>query len=280
MAYPTVAAPYGLKPINLIGGQVFAGSTRSLPIQYNYATNIFYGDFVVLSRGFITRASVSTGTGSNQVTGIFLGCSYTNPLNKQKTFAQYYPANTLAGDIQAIVCDDPDTVFKAVVCSSGTTLASGALSLVGTNLSMINNTGSTTTGNSANAVLAPSATPVTTILPVRCVGVVPDTAYSGTATGSSSSTTLTLTGTGAPFALPVGTDVAYLAANGSIIETGSFVATAAAAGATSITLDSTIAVPGSVTAIPSSSTVVFTVYNEILVKMNLLVHGYYSSTTA
>ena len=280
MAYPTVSAPYGLKPVNLIGGQVFAGSTRSLPIQYSYATNIFYGDFVVLSRGFITRASVSTGTGSNQVTGIFLGCTYTNPLTKQKQFSQYWPASTLAGDATAYVCDDPDTVFKAVVCSSGTTLASGALSLVGTNLSMINNTGSTTTGNSANAVLAPTATPVSTILPVRCVGVVPDTSYSGSATGSSSSTTITLTGTGAPFALPVGTDVAYLASNGQLIETGSFVATAAAAGATSVTIDSAIAVPGAVTAIPSSSTIVFTVYNEILVKMNLLVHGYYSSTTA
>lgn len=280
MAYPTVSAPYGLKPVNLIGGQVFAGGTRQLPIQYSYATNIFYGDFVVLSRGFITRASVSTGTGSNQVTGIFLGCTYTNPLTKQKQFSQYWPASTLAGDATAYVCDDPDTVFKAVVCSSGTTLASGALSLVGTNLSMINNTGSTTTGNSANAVLAPTATPVTTILPVRCVGVVPDTSYSGSATGSSSSTTITLTGTGAPFALPVGTDVAYLAANGQLIETGSFVATAASAGATSITIDSAIAVPGAVTAIPSSSTIVFTVYNEILVKMNLLVHGYYSSTTA
>jgi len=280
MAYPTVSAPYGLKPVNLIGGQVFAGSTRSLPIQYSYATNIFYGDFVVLSRGFITRASVSTGTGVNQVTGIFLGCSYTNPLTKQKTFSQYWPASTLAGDCLAVVCDDPDTVFKAVVTSSGTTLASGALALVGTNLSMVNNTGSTTTGNSANAVLAPSATPVTTILPVRCVGLVPDTSYSGTATGSSSSTTITLTGTGAPFALPVGTDVSYLAANGQLIETGSFVATAAAAGATSVTIDSAIAVPGSVTAIPSSSTVVFTVYNEILVKVNLLVHGYYSSATA
>ena len=27
MAYPAVEAPYGLLPINLIGGQVFAGST-------------------------------------------------------------------------------------------------------------------------------------------------------------------------------------------------------------------------------------------------------------
>jgi len=279
MAYPSVDAPYGLKPINLIGGQVFAGSTRSLPIQYGYATDIFYGDFVVLSRGFITRASVSTGTGVNQVTGVFLGCSYTDPVTKQERFSQYWPASTLA-DAVAIVCDDPDTVFKAVVCSATTVLASGALALVGTNLSMINNTGSVNTGNSANAVLAPTATPVSTILPVRCVGVVEDTAFSVTASGSSSSTTITLTGSGLPTAIPVGTNVAYVAANGQLIQTSSFVATAASAAATSVTLNAAIAVPGSVVAIPSASTIVFTQYPEILVKMNLLVHGYYSSATA
>jgi hypothetical protein len=279
MAYPSVDAPYGLKPINLIGGQVFAGSTRTLPIQYGYATDIFYGDFVVLSRGFITRASVSTGTGVNQVTGVFLGCSYTDPVTKQERFSQYWPASTLA-DAVAIVCDDPDTVFKAVVCSATTVLASGALALVGTNLSMINNTGSVNTGNSANAVLAPTATPVSTILPVRCVGVVEDTAFSVTASGSSSSTTITLTGTGLPAAIPVGTSVAYVASNGQLIQTSSFVTTAASAGATSVTLNAAIAVPGSVVAIPSASTIVFTQYPEILVKMNLLVHGYYSSATA
>ena len=152
MAYPQVSAPYGLQPINLIGGQVFAGATRSLPIQYGYGTNIFFGDFVVLSRGFITRAAVSTGTTVNQATGIFLGCSYTNPLTKQKTFSEYWPASTLAGDAVAIVCEDPDTVFKAVVCSATTVVASGALALVGTNLSMIDNSAvasSLATGNSA-----------------------------------------------------------------------------------------------------------------------------------
>ena len=280
MAYPTVDKPYGLQPVNLIGGQVFAGSTRSLPIQYGYATDIFYGDFVVLSRGFITRASVSTGTGVNQVTGIFLGCTYTDPVTKQKRFSQYWPASTLAGDCLAYVVDDPDTVFKAAVCSATTVMASGALAMVGTNLSMINNTGSTATGNSANAVLAPTATPVSTILPVRCVGVVPDTAYSFTASGSSSSTTITLTGTGTPQAIPVGTNVGYVAANGQIIETSSFVTAAAVVGATSITINSAVAVPGGVTAIPAASTIVFTVYPEILVKANLLIHGYYSSATA
>jgi hypothetical protein len=111
------------------------------------------------------------------------------------------------------------------------------------------------------------------------VGVVEDTAFSYAATGSSSSTTVTLTGSGLPAAIPVGTGVAYYASNGQLIDTGSFVATAAAAGDTSVTLNAAVAVPGGVTAIPSASTIVFTVYPEILVKANLLVHAYYSSTS-
>jgi hypothetical protein len=283
MAYPVVAAPYGLKPVNLIGGQVFAGSTRSLPIQYGYGTNIFYGDFVVLSRGFITRAAVSTGTAVNQVTGIFLGVSFTNPITKQKQFQQFWPASTLAGDAEAVVCDDPDTVFKAVVCSATTVVASGALAMIGTNLSMVDNASvasSLSTGNSANAVLAPTATPVTTILPVRCVGLVPETAITVSASGSSSSTTITLTGTGLPIAIPIGTSVGYLASNGQLINTGSFVTAAASAGATSVTINAQPTVLGSGTNIPSASTITFTQYPEILVKLNLLVHGYYSSATA
>jgi len=277
MAYPVVAAPYGLKPINLIGGQVFAGSTRMYPIQYAYSTDIFYGDFVVLSRGNITRASVSTGTTLNQTVGIFLGCTFTNPVTKQKQFSQYWPASTTAGDCQAYVLDDPDAVFEAVVCSSGTTIASGALAMVGCNVSAINNTGSTNTGNSANAILAPSATPVTTTLPLRVVGVVPDTAVSlGSATFSSISTaTVTVSAPGLPFALPVGTDVASIASNGQIIASGSFVATAASAGATTFTLNAAPA-----TAFVASSILVFTQYPEVLVKFNQALHGYYSATGA
>jgi hypothetical protein len=224
---------------------------------------------------------VTTAASSNQVTGIFLGCSYTDPVSKQKRFQQFWAAGTLAGDAVAIVTDDPDTVFKTVVCSSGTTVASGALALVGNNLSMLDNSsGNISSGDSYNAVLAPTATPVTTALPVRCVGLVPDTSYSGSAIGSSSTTTITLTGAGAPFALPVGTDVGYLAANGQFIQTGSFVTAAATAGSTSITINAQPNVQGSGTNIPASSTIIFTVYPEILVKLNLLVHGYYSSTTA
>ena len=277
MAYPIVDAPYGLKPVNLIGGQVFAGSTRELPIQYGYATDIFYGDFVRLTRGSIVRAAVTTsGTGLGLV-GVFLGCTYTDPVTKQKRFSQYWPAGVLAGDAQAYVCDDPDTVFKAAVVSGTTVIASGSMAMLGQNYSMVDGTGNTNTGNSANALLY-SATLTTAAFPARVVGMVDDTARSITATGSSSSTTITLTGSGLPSAIVAGTDVSYVAANGQRIQTGSFVTIAAAAGATSVTINSAIAVPGSVVAIPSASTIVFTQYPEMLVKINFAVHEYYTAT--
>ena len=55
MAYPTVDKPYGLKPVNLIGGQVFAGATRQMEIattaNVGYGTSIFYGDLVTRVTG-------------------------------------------------------------------------------------------------------------------------------------------------------------------------------------------------------------------------------------
>jgi len=276
MAYPVISSPYGLLPQNLLGGQVFAGATREYPIQFASSTDIFYGDFVQLSRGFITRAAVSTGTGLNQTVGIFLGCSFTNPITKQKTFSQNWPASTLAGDAVAIVSDDPDTVFKAVMCSATTVVASAAHAMVGQNLSAINNaSGNLITGNSKNAVLTPTATPVTTTLPLRVIDVVRDTAVSlGTVTWSSGTTTLTVSAL--PNALPVGTDVGVLATNGQLALTGSFVSTAASAGATSIVLNQ--APSFTIGSGNIGTTVVLTQFPEVLVKLQFGAHQYYSAT--
>jgi len=287
MAYPTVDRPYGFRPVNLIGGQVFSGSTRNIPIQYNYATNIFYGDFVVISNGFVTRAAVTNASSGNLVTGVFLGCTYTDPSTKQKRFAQNWTASTAAGDAFAIVCDDPDTVFKAVMVTTqgGTTVGSGSLAIVGKNLVASDLASSGTyanTGNSSNGILAATTTPVTTSLPIRIIDVVRDTATSVTATGSSSSTTITLTGSGLPSAIVSGTDVSYLASNGQLIQTGSYVNNASgyAAGSTSITINAAISVPGAITAIPSASTIVFTQYPEVLCKIQFGNHSYYTATGA
>ena len=275
MAYPVVSAPYGLKPINLIGGQVFAGSTRNYPIQYGYATNIFYGDIVNIIRGSIVDNADTTDSTGTGIVGVFLGCSYTNPTTKQKQFAQYWPAGTAAGDCQAIICDDPDTVFKVVMCSATTVIASAANAMLGHNFGLIQNAGNVNTGNSAVAALYASST-TSADLALRVVGLVGETAIQTSVTGSSSSTTITCSAL--PNALVVGTDVAYIAANGQLVQTGSYVSAAAAAGATSVTINSTIAVPGSVTAIPSASTILFTQYPEMLVKLNFGTHSYYTAT--
>jgi hypothetical protein len=275
MAYPVVSAPYGLKPINLIGGQVFAGSTRNYSVQYGYASNIFYGDIVNIIRGSIVDNADTTDSTGTGIVGVFLGCSYTNPTTKQKQFAQYWPAGTAAGDCQAIVCDDPDTVFKVVMCSATTVIASASTAMLGQNFGLIQNAGNVNTGNSAVAALY-SASTTSADLALRAVGLVEETAVQTSVTGSSSSTTITCSAL--PNALVVGTEVGYIAANGQYVQTGSFVSAAAAAGATSVTINATIAVPGSVTAIPSSSTILFTQYPEMLVKLNFGTHSYYTAT--
>lgn len=177
-AYPTVQAPYGLKPINLIGGQVYAGSTRLIKIASGYAANIFYGDVVKLANSGTLQVETGTSTVSSQgVVGIFMGCTYTNPSTKQKTFAQYWPTGTVASDAYAYVVDDPDVLFKVAAVSSGTTIAFYGQTVVGNNAALVQNSGSTTTGDSAIAIDG-STFAATASLPIRVVDVVPDTANS------------------------------------------------------------------------------------------------------
>ena len=59
--------------------------------------------------------------------------------------------------------------------SSGTTVAFYGQTLVGNNVAMVQNSGSTVTGNSAVAIDGTSAA-TTATLPLRIVDVVPDTA--------------------------------------------------------------------------------------------------------
>ena len=180
MAYPTVSAPYGLKPINLIGGQVFAGATRLMEIASGYNANIFYGDFVKRVIGGTIQKD--TGTVANTPVGVFLGVSFTNASTGQVQQQQYYPASQAIATgtkIWAIVCDDPDTLFQVAVCSSGTTMATVTQAAIGTNMSILATAGSTTSGNSSYSVLSTSPA-LTATFPVRVIDVVPATAPSGT----------------------------------------------------------------------------------------------------
>jgi len=186
MAYPVIPAPYGLKPINLIGGQVFAGATRQLSITnatVDYNTPIFNGDVVTLvGTGTVEVSPLQADVAPlDGVVGVFLGCSYTNPVTKQLTFSQYWPGFASGvTDAKAYIADDPDQLYK-VVSVGDTADASGLVpayvgqDVVGENVELILNTGNANTGDSKVGVYSSGTI---TSLPMRVVDVVPDTADS------------------------------------------------------------------------------------------------------
>jgi hypothetical protein len=173
MAYPTVSGPYGLKPVNLIGGQVFAGATRQIPIASAYNTNLLNGDLVkIVSSGTLEK---DAGTTTATPVGVFLGCRYTDPNLGYELYSQYFPANTVASDIVAYVADDPDQLYKVAVVSGTVVIAGVGRTVVGNNMSLVQNAGSTQSGNSKVAVLSTSAA-TTNTLPIRVIDVVAETA--------------------------------------------------------------------------------------------------------
>ena len=187
MAYPTIDKPYGLKPINLIGGQVFAGSTRQIAIttsSVNYNTAIYNGAVVQLD----TSGCVINSTLENQndpanipgVLGVFVGCRYTNPTTKQPTYSQYWPGFASGvTDAFAYIVDDPDALFKVV--SVGATANTTGLDVtpvqqtaLGTNCVLVLNSGNATSGDAQTGIYYND---IKTALPFRIVDLVPDTSY-------------------------------------------------------------------------------------------------------
>lgn len=171
----STSSPYGLTPINLLGGQSFAGSTRLYAIPSGFATAIQSGDPVVFTtsgsnRGTITRFNTTTAattvTASATIVGVFVGVTFTDPV-MGPTFRQNYTGGITASDIQAYVVDDPDALFQ--VQANGTL---GQVAL-GTNASLIQtNAGSTGVNIVSGVSLQASSVAATAGLPLRIVDFV------------------------------------------------------------------------------------------------------------
>lgn len=167
----STAAPYGLKAVNLIGGQPYAGSTRQIPIASGYNVNIYNGTIVSIVAAGVLEIVTTIGSAASPfpagTVGVFVGVSYTDPSTKQKLFSQYWPAGTVASDAVAYVVDDPDVVFQVQ--------ADGAIDQTGLGANaplaavQSTSTGSTVTGNSNVAL---DATVVTTAAAFRIVDFV------------------------------------------------------------------------------------------------------------
>ena len=173
MAYPTVSAPYGLKPINSLDGKPYAGAIRQIPVAVGFGTAIFNGDTVLISDGYLIK---STTTNSGGIVGVVVGGQYVNS-SGQTVEGQYIPAlaSTSTNLAYAYVVDDQQALFKVAVVTSGTTMGTASRADVGSNIALVLNAGSTTTGNSAfGATLTGAGTTAT--IPLRVIDVVPETA--------------------------------------------------------------------------------------------------------
>lgn len=161
----TTSSPYGLKPINLIGGQAFNGGViREILMTTNNTAPIGFGDLVQLGAAAAGQPTVVTATPTTSsvgLVGVCVGVRY--QLAGQQLgyplYAQYLPANAVTAGYTQIyirVMDDPDALFQVQ------SLGSITVGSIGKTVALANftaGTGSTTVNtNTGNSVIALSAT--------------------------------------------------------------------------------------------------------------------------
>jgi len=193
----SVASPYGLNPINLIGGQAFNGGViREYKVASNNSAAIFNGDLVVLSSAGLPSAVSATPTAikipatsadaTAGIVGVCVGARYVDATGVSQ-YANYLPANSITAgytEVYVRVMDDPDALFQvqgtaALGTFNSGTDGSGWPGAVGKNAALdFNTAGKTTTGKSGVALLVGangSSLATTTTLAVRIVDVVDGT---------------------------------------------------------------------------------------------------------
>ena len=192
-----VASPYGLNPINLIGGQAFNGGViREYKVASNNTAAIFNGDLVVLSSAGLPSAVSATPTAikipatsadaTAGIVGVCVGARYVDATGVSQ-YANYLPANSITAgytEVYVRVMDDPDALFQvqgtdALGTFNSGTDGSGWPGAVGKNAALdFNTAGKTTTGKSGVALLVGSngsSLAATSTLAVRIVDVVDGT---------------------------------------------------------------------------------------------------------
>lgn len=278
MAYPTVNGPYGLLPTNLIGGQVFAGSTRMIPIASGYNTSLYFGDPVKFtSDGTLITSGLAYNSAAAEVggtLGIFLGCEYSTssgPIYGKNRF-QEWAAGTVASDAVAYVLDDYDVIMKAAMIAydtgAGPVIGCAPAVALGTNLTPMSTanandgTGSNVNGNSnVGLMLASGNVRRTATAPFRIVQMVPETRLLVTQTATTGNASTAVTLSAANTSVKTG-----MLVTGLNVAAGTYVA---AVSGTSVTLSAaTNATAG------ETGTLTFDGYQEVLVKWNFGYHAY------
>jgi hypothetical protein len=169
MSYPTVTAPYGLRPINRFDGMPYAGATNQYPVTSGQA--VYNGQVVAFVNGG-TVSPVASHTASTYAVGVVMGVQYTNSTG-QTVQAQYAPASGVTNVI-AYVVNDPAAEFKVAVTGNNQTITPVAGTVLNTNVLLVVGTGDTATGNINSSVDGTSANSTDTSL-FRITALIPET---------------------------------------------------------------------------------------------------------
>lgn len=178
----SIASPYGLRPVNMQGGQAMIHGARRIKLSTNNSAAIYTGDVIQLtSAGNPQSLSATPVAGTTAgVIGVCVGVEYLAPPANGGAlfFGQYLPANAITNGYTSVyvyVADDPDMLFQVQGSATFGTLTNGADGAIGKNAALGNFGGSTTTGNSTvNLVVGTNGASLasTGTLAVRIVGMI------------------------------------------------------------------------------------------------------------
>jgi hypothetical protein len=144
------ASPYGLKPVNLVGGQSFnGGATREFYLPSNVAAAYYTGAVMYINTNGVVTPRAATPTTTNTAIGVCVGVRYVSPDTKQSLFAQYLPSGAITAgytDVWIRVNDDPDQLYSIQADTVIGTRVNGARGAIGGNAALKTFTGSATTG--------------------------------------------------------------------------------------------------------------------------------------
>jgi len=181
------ATPFGLKPVNLIGGQAFnGGAIREYLLPSNVAAAYYTGSVIYMNTNGVPTAITATPTAGTTagILGVMVGVRYTDPTLKYTVFGQYLPTGAYTAgyrDIYIRVCDDPDQLYSIQAATVVGSKTNGARGAIGQNAALSGFSGSATTGL-ANTALDTGANwgscASTNTLAMRIVDIItPDDTY-------------------------------------------------------------------------------------------------------
>lgn len=189
------ASPFGLKPVQLIGGQTFNGGViREFRLPSNVATAYFTGSVIYMNTNGVPtpisatpvapKYTATSSDGTAGILGVCVGVRFVNPATNQPLYAQTLPANAITAgytDVYIRVCDDPDQLYSIQAATVVGSKTNGAIGAIGQNAALSGFSGSATTGLANTALDTGSnwgSCASTTTLAMRIVDIItPSDAY-------------------------------------------------------------------------------------------------------